>query len=120
MRYALLIGLVACGDGKQAQTVDADPATCLEHREAVIDRSCTTASDCVLVESGDCCGVIVIAVHAGTESSYPLVEAAYDACLACPPVGCAHQDLAEDGSIAQAGQAIVAVCVASRCTSTVQ
>jgi hypothetical protein len=62
----------------------------------------------------------MIAVHAGTEGGYPAVETAYQACLACPPLGCQHADLAEDGNPAGAGQTIVATCVANRCTSVVQ
>lgn len=111
----------ACGGS--SSTPDAaktDPAVCKANLEASIDRSCTTASDCVLVASADCCGTIMLAVRAGTQAGFPAVEATYEACLACPPLGCNHADQAEDGSVPQAGQAIVATCTASRCVSAVQ
>ena len=124
MRAAALfaIGLFAACNGSHAATVDAktDPAVCKANREAAIDRSCTTATDCVLVDSADCCGTIKIAVHAGTQSGYPAVEQTYETCLACPPLGCQHADQAEDGTTPQQGQSIVATCTAGRCTSIVQ
>lgn len=123
MRGALLVAvlLAACG-GSSATSIDAktDPAVCKANREAAIDRSCTTAADCVVVASADCCGTIDIAVHAGTQSTYPAVEQTYEACLACPPLGCQHADQAEDGTTPQQGQSIVATCTAGRCTSVVQ
>ncbi|HEX5063257.1 MAG TPA: hypothetical protein VFV99_27965 [Kofleriaceae bacterium] len=122
MRRLLLIAFVGCGDGSSS-TVDAprtDPAVCKANLESSIDRTCTMASDCVLVASADCCGTIMIAVHAGTQGMFPTVEQTYEACLACPPLGCNHADQAEDGSVPQSGQAIVATCTANRCVSVVQ
>jgi len=96
-----------------------DPAVCKAKREAAIDRSCIVPSDCVLVQSSDCCGVVMIAVHRGTEGSYPGVEASYQTCLACGGRGCFHADTAEDGNVPQGGQRIAPVCTANRCTSVV-
>lgn len=124
MRRALLAAIVAwagaCGDSQVTVDAKTDPAVCKADLEAAIDRSCTTASDCVLVASADCCGTIMVAVHAGTEAMFPAREMTYEACLACPPLGCQHADQAEDGSVPQQGQAIVAACNAGRCTSVVQ
>jgi len=122
MRGALLAMLLAACGGSSTNNVDAktDPAVCKANREAAIDRSCTTSADCVLVASADCCGAIDIAVHAGTQSAYPAVEQTYEACLACPPLGCQHADQAEDGTTPQQGQSIVATCTAGRCTTVVQ
>ena len=121
MRAALLVVLLGCGQSS-GTSADAktDPAVCKANREAAIDRTCTMASDCVLVASADCCGTIMVAVHAGTEAMFPAREMTYEACLACPPLGCQHADQAEDGSVPQQGQAIVAACNAGRCTSVVQ
>jgi hypothetical protein len=122
MRHSLVLLLVlGCAEHGHTPNPDGpgDPAVCKASREAAIDRSCTTPSDCVLVTSSDCCGPIDIAVKRGTEGAYPPVEAAYVSCLACPPLGCAHQVEAENGSPAGSGT-IVATCVMSRCQSIVQ
>jgi hypothetical protein len=122
---ALVVAVIVasgCG-GSSSSPADAprtDPAVCKANLESSIDRSCTQASDCVLVSSADCCGTIMLAVHAGTQAMFPTIEQTYEACLACPPLGCAHQDQAEDGSVPQSGQAIVATCTANRCVSVVQ
>jgi hypothetical protein len=115
--------VVALGCGSSHQVLDAartDPAVCVANREAALDRSCTVPADCVLVASEDCCGTIKLGVKAGTEAGFPGVEATYEACLACPPLGCAHQDEAEDGTVPQAGQAIVATCATGHCKAIVQ
>jgi hypothetical protein len=122
VRAMILVSLLAC-TATHAITHDAprtDPAVCKANLEAAIDRSCTTPGECVLVDSLDCCGTIKLAVRSGTEGSFPQTRMTFEACLACPPLGCAHQDEAEDGSVPQAGQAIVATCLASRCKSVVQ
>jgi hypothetical protein len=114
--------VLACGcSSSHTAAIDAhaDQATCLADREAAIDRTCTVPGDCVLVTSADCCGPIDLAVKVGTEGGFPAVESAYETCLACPPLGCAHQTEAENGSPAGAGT-IVATCMAGRCTSVVQ
>jgi len=118
---AAVTSLCGCGSGSSS-TPDAktDPAVCKANLEASIDRTCTIASDCVLVASADCCGTIMIAVRTGTQAMFPAVESTYEACLACPPLGCNHADQAEDGSVPQSGQAIVATCAANRCVSVTQ
>lgn len=112
--------LGACDGTPVAADGPGDPAVCLAQRDGALDRTCSVAADCTLVSSADCCGAIVIAVRAGTEGTFPGVESTYEACLACPPVGCAHQDQAEDGTVPGTGQAIVAACTGGRCTSIVQ
>jgi hypothetical protein len=96
-----------------------DPIACKAERDASLDRHCQVPADCVLVESEDCCGPIDLAVAVGTEGGFPAVETRFDACLACPPLGCAHQTEAEDGT-PMGGGTIVATCIANRCTSVVQ
>jgi len=122
MRAAALLVFVwsACGDSHPAPDAPVDDAVCKANLESALDRSCTAPTDCVLVESADCCGPIMLGIRAGTESAFPALEQTYVACLACPPLGCAHQTLAENGMAPQSGQAIVADCVASSCVSVVR
>jgi hypothetical protein len=113
MRWALIFAVAAaCGGTDTSKDCKAD-------REAAIDRSCVTASDCVLVRSADCCGTILIGVRVGTEGGFSAVETAYEQCLDCPPLGCQHADEAEDGSVAGIDQTIIASCEAGGCTSRV-
>jgi hypothetical protein len=121
MRRALLVMLLGCGGSSAApDAAKTDPSVCKANLEAAIDRSCTVPADCVLVASADCCGRIMLGVRAGTEAAFTNVESTYEACLACPPLGCAHQDQAEDGSVPSMGQAIVATCRTGRCVGVVQ
>lgn len=126
MRFALLLALL-CGCPEHGSrpggpTSDAtDPEVCLAELNAALDRTCTVPSDCVLIDHSDCCGIVKLAVHIGTEASAMAAEAEFQTCRACPPLGCAHPDMAEDGNIPAMGQAIVATCLsATRCTSVVQ
>jgi hypothetical protein len=118
--WRVLIVVAACGSSHGAVDARTDPAVCKANREAALDRTCTVAADCVLVASEDCCGTIDLAVRAGTQSGFASVEAAYVACLACPPLGCAHQDEAEDGTAPSGTQAIVAICDTGHCKAVVQ
>lgn len=122
MRCALvLVALLGCDHFTSSPTPDApgDPTVCKADLESAIDRTCSTPDDCVLVASLDCCGVVMLGVAAGSESTFAAAEAAYEACLACPPLGCNHADQAEDGSTPGSGQSIVATCDGSRCKSVV-
>jgi hypothetical protein len=125
MRWALLLALVGgCpehGSTPGGPIGDAtDPELCLAALNASLDRTCTVPGDCALIDHGDCCGIVKLGVRIGSEGSANAAEAEFQKCRACPPLGCAHPDLAEDGNIPAMGQAIVATCVSSRCTSVVQ
>jgi hypothetical protein len=120
-----MIGLlfaVGCSEhGQGGQLFDADPATCAAEFQASLERACQKPNDCVLVDHDDCCGIVKLGIRIGTEPDFPAHEAAFHACHICPPSGCAHADVAEDGMSANSvGQAIVATCVTNRCTSIVQ
>ena len=119
---ALVVVLVACNGspGHQPDAAPLDDAVCKANLEAELDRSCSTPADCVVVESADCCGPVMLAIHAGTEWRFQTSEQRFVACLACPPLGCNHAPLDEAGHTAGAGQAIVADCVAARCVAVVQ
>jgi hypothetical protein len=122
MRW-LLVFAVACSSHHHAASVDApgDPVMCKTDLEEQLDRSCVSDGDCVLVESADCCGPIMLGVRAGTEAAFPAKEQAFEACLACPPLGCAHAPEDETGQPSFGSDtSIVAICSAGRCTSRVQ
>src|SRR5262245_42946740 len=117
MRWGLVLVLAACGNG-HGGALDA-PTVCQANLEAMVDRACTNATDCVLEDSADCCGTVVIAIAASSASRFPSAEAMYEACLNCPPLGCMHAPRAEDGNTPNAGETIVAVCDGNRCKSKV-
>ena len=119
MKRALLVALFGCSS-THSSSVDAPPIddrVCKSELEAALDRRCAVPADCVIVESADCCGPVMLAIRAGTESMFPALEHQYEVCLACPPLGCAHAPQDEAG---HTGQTIVADCVASRCVSVVR
>jgi hypothetical protein len=97
-----------------------DPAVCKADLEAQLHRACATDADCVLVQSEDCCGPIMLGIQSGTQASFPPLEQAYETCLACPPLGCAHQTEDEAGNPLGGGHVIMAICSMGRCTSMVQ
>lgn len=114
--------LAACGGGrggtKPLGDAPVSTETCQMQRDDRLDRTCTVDADCRAVASADCCGPIEIAVRAGTQDGFPAVEQQFETCLACPPLGCAHQDEAEDGTPVGSGT-IVARCATGRCTTVV-
>lgn len=120
MRWILVLVAACSSTGKASIDATSDPMTCKANLEAAIDRSCSVATDCVLVHSSDCCGTVVIAVTKGTESGFSALETRYETCLSCGGRGCFHADVAESGGVPQNGQSIVAVCDAQRCLATVQ
>ena len=120
---ALVLFAAACKAQTVGDDVDAPPVddtVCKSNFEAELDRSCTVPADCVVVESADCCGPVMVAIDAATQSQFGDIEAAYVACLACPPMGCQHAPLDEDGRTPMNGQSIVADCVVNRCIATVK
>jgi hypothetical protein len=122
MRWLVLFA-VACSNNNHTAPLDArtDPAVCKADLEASLDRACGSNADCVLVQSEDCCGPIMLGVHAGTEGAFPPKEQAFETCLACPPLGCAHATEDETGQPAiGSNTSIAAICTAGRCTSKVQ
>jgi hypothetical protein len=118
----VVFGLIACGGSSSSTPQDAsmDRTPCEAAYQATIDRTCTVPADCTLVDHDDCCGIVRTGVRAGTEQDAAAAEATYAACFSCGARGCQHADLAEDGHTPGAGEAIVATCVAERCTSIVQ
>jgi len=121
MRYLLVLALLCGCPEHGSRPPDApDPAVCLAELESALDRTCAVPADCALIDHGDCCGTVKLGVRLGTEASANAAEVAFQTCRACPPLGCAHPDMAEDGQVPSTGQAIVATCVTNRCTSVVQ
>lgn len=123
MRLAIVVAVVSAGcneHGSHLADASMDRGPCETAYQASLDRTCTVPADCGLAKHDDCCGTVFEGVRAGTEASAQAAETTYGMCFTCPPVGCAHADLSEDGKTPQMGQAIVADCVANRCTSTVR
>ena len=118
MRW-LVIALAACSGSHAAIDARTDPAVCKANLEASLDRNCGSDVDCVLVQSEDCCGPIELGIQSGTQYGFPPKEQTYETCLACPPLGCAHQLEDESGQPIGGGM-IVPICNAGRCTSMVQ
>lgn len=119
MRWLLLFA-VACSSKSAPIDARTDPTVCKADLEAQLDRACGSNADCVLVQSEDCCGPIMLGIHAGTESAFPPKEQAFETCLACPPLGCAHATEDEMGHPALGSASIQAICSSGRCTSMVQ
>ena len=84
-----------------------------------LDRSCSSADDCVLVQHQvDCCGTILIMGLPSSEQ--PSFTALEQYCAAqFPPCGCAAQGMMlEDGSLIDFGATTaVADCIEGRCQS---
>ena len=119
--WFLVIAITACSSGHTVQQdAPSGPLACKADLESQLDRTCYVTTDCVLVESTDCCGPVELAVRQGTQGSFPAAESAYVACLACQPMGCDHAPMTESGQTAGTGQTIVATCASGRCTSIVQ
>lgn len=125
MRLGLFLSLAACtehGQTPPGAVPDAgtDPSICEAEFQASLDRACAVEADCTLVDHDDCCGIVKLGLAAATASNFPAIEAELQSCRPCPPLGCQHADQAEDGSVPQLGQAIVATCAARGCTSIVR
>jgi hypothetical protein len=114
--------VAAVGCSSHSQPVDAtDRGACLAAFNAALQRACAGPADCVLAPHDDCCGTVQLGIRSGAQAAFTTAEAALHQCSPCQPSGCAHQEQAEDGrSATTAGQKIVAICAASRCTSVVQ
>jgi hypothetical protein len=122
MRSTLVAAiLLVLGCSEHGRSIDAtEPGVCQAKFQAAIDKTCTVPSDCSLGLHSDCCGIVHLGIRAGTEDSFAAAERELQTCAPCPPVGCAHQDQAEDGRVVtMTGQTIVPTCVANRCSSTV-
>ena len=121
MRILVCLIAVGCG-GSGSPAVDA--AATLQQCAAafVVDRTCTTAADCVLLTHPDCCGPIEIGVATAGQAAAGSAETTFGACeaAACGARGCAHADQAEDGTTPMQGQTIVPTCTNHVCGSTVQ
>src|SRR5574337_550330 len=112
-----LVFVIGCGSGKSPPGGDASSEqVCEAQFAAAIDKSCSSPTQCVLVNHDDCCGTVRMAVAAGTEAQFAAAETQLHMCFDCGARGCAHPDEAEDGRFPQQGQSIVAECIALRCT----
>jgi hypothetical protein len=132
MSRAWLVALAACGrlnGGDDAVGADGgDPAACEAQFDLAIKslKDCSTDGECSLLihdPGADCCNTVMIGVAgtngpqaSGPESQYETCQHAACAGRTCP----APQQQAEDGTVPDPMQTIVAVCSNLRCTSTVR
>lgn len=120
MRLLWLLAIAACEHGQSPSNTDGPgQAVCMQAFDDAVDRTCGIAADCVLVNHDDCCGTVIFGVAATTAGSFAGIEAELHRCSPCPPLGCAHQDISEDGMTLMGNDTFAAVCNAGRCSSTV-
>jgi hypothetical protein len=125
-RFALLAAVVAtaCDATTASLSPDASPlASCEAMFDADVVKTCTVASDCVLLYHPECCSAVEIGVAASDASSADAAEMTFDACSlhVCGARGCASPTIAEDGTVLRnSAQMIVPTCIAGQCSSTVQ
>lgn len=81
------------------------------------DRSCTTAQDCIIALHTDCCGPLAIGLNKSEADAFAAAEAQCG--MQCPPLGCDHAILAEDGNTAPDPSAVQVDCVAMQCATFV-
>src|SRR5580765_740951 len=104
--------VVACGSYGSTSDALSSTLQCEGTFDQQVNRSCTSAGDCVLLTHPDCCGPIAIGVNA--EAQTQPAEMSYETCMnaACGARGCGHPLEAQDGKTPSAGQSIVATCIA--------
>jgi hypothetical protein len=122
MRAILLVVLVACGSSSKPTPDGPTPQICEANFETAVNRACVAPVDCVQLLHSDCCGDVQIAVAASGQDAAFTAENTFSMCenVACGARGCQHALQAEDGMVPMGSQSIVAVCINSRCTTTVQ
>jgi hypothetical protein len=127
VRYSFIVAILLAGcpeHGRSDGTPLADAPegeVCLATFEASLQKSCMQPSDCVAVSHNDCCGLVFLGVRVDSLDAFSAAENELRKCAPCPPLGCAHQDQAEDGKVVTvSSQHIVPICVMNRCSSTVQ
>jgi hypothetical protein len=101
-------------------TIDA--GSCSASFASALVKNCTTAADCVLDRHFDCCGNVITAIRAGTESTFTAAQQAFESCVpGCNVRGCDHADFAENQQsiVGTTNEAFAAECVNGRCTSIV-
>ena len=103
-----------------ATTIDA--GSCSASFSSALVKNCTTAADCVLERHFDCCGNVITAIRAGTESTFTAAQQAFESCVpGCNVRGCFHADFAENQQsiTGTTNEAFAAACVNGSCTSVV-
>jgi hypothetical protein len=81
------------------------------------DKTCATVDDCVIVFHTDCCGPLALGITRGQEEAFAAAEATCSG--QCPPLGCDHQTIAEDGDVAPQDSDIQVECAADQCMTFV-
>lgn len=127
-KVACLVALAGCGStlagpdgggGGATGTGGSGGASACQAALAV-DRSCTTAGDCVAVgHTSNCCGqVVFVGIRASQQAQFQALEAACDASY--PACGCAAgQPATDDGSRLRFDGTAGVTCVQGQCTTFV-
>lgn len=79
------------------------------------DRTCATVDDCVIVLHTDCCGPLALGLNKAEEAGFAAAEAICGP--QCPPLGCDHPTIAEDGDVSAQDGDIQVECAAGKCTT---
>ncbi|MCB9701048.1 MAG: hypothetical protein H6711_04090 [Myxococcales bacterium] len=81
------------------------------------DKSCVTAEDCVIVLHTDCCGPLALGLNKGEADAFADAEAICGP--QCPPLGCNHPTIAEDGGMALQDSDVQVHCDGGACMTFV-
>lgn len=81
------------------------------------DKTCAAVDDCVIVLHTDCCGPRALGLRKGQEAAFAAAEATCG--MQCPPLGCDHATIAEDGDGAAQDSDIKVDCIAGQCMTFV-
>jgi hypothetical protein len=119
---AVACAIGACTEHGQSPGMTPDgpgEAVCMQQFDDAVVRTCSVASDCEVVNHDDCCGTVILGIASSNAGAFPGIEADLHQCSPCPPLGCAHQDVSEDGMTLHGNDKFAPVCNAGRCSSTV-
>ncbi len=81
------------------------------------DKSCAVAQDCIIVLHTDCCGPLAIGLNKSEADAFTAAET--QCAMQCPPVGCDHATIAEDGNTAPNSMDVQVDCIAMQCKTFV-
>ncbi len=82
------------------------------------DKTCASDADCVIADSGDCCGTTEVGVRKGTEAAFVAANQQALSCIpGCGLRGCFHADVDEEG---KTGSSFIATCDTGACRSHAQ
>ncbi len=81
------------------------------------DKSCRTVDDCIIVLHTDCCGPLALGLNQAEADAFAAAEAICGP--QCPPLGCDHPTIAEDGDPAPQEADVQVECADGLCRTFV-